>query len=68
MVQIYTLPGCPKCEILKKKLTAAGISYENVTDKDEMTRLGIRSCPVLNNGESLLRFEDAVAWVNNGGR
>jgi len=61
--------GCPKCKILREKLDAAEVSYTEVTDKDYLISIGVKSVPVLNvKGERLL-FRDAVAWVAaNGGK
>lgn len=39
--------GCPQCMVLKKKLDAAGIPYELVTDENVMTELGFEFLPVL---------------------
>ena len=39
MIKLYTI-GCPKCSILEKKLDAAHVNYEKVTDKDIMIEKG----------------------------
>ena len=49
--------------MLVKKLDAAGIAYEEVTDVDEMTALGIKSAPVLSVDGELLDFSGANAWI-----
>lgn len=57
--------GCPRCMVLEKKLDEKNIPYRRVEDVDEMLSLGIMEVPVLKLGEELLRFADAVQWVNN---
>lgn len=62
---LYTI-GCPKCNILEKKLQAKDIAFEIVSDKEKIQEKGITSLPVLelDTGEQLA-FGDAVKWVNN---
>lgn len=56
--------GCPKCDILKKKLDAKDVSYEIVTDTDEMLKLGMTAAPGLAVNGELMDFVKAVRWVN----
>ena len=56
--------GCPKCQVLTKKLGAAGVKYEVKTDVDEMLSLGIKSAPVLSVDGNLMDFSKAVQWVS----
>lgn len=64
MITMYST-GCPKCNVLKKKLDAKELEYEICDDIEEMTKLGIDAVPVLKIGESLLNYLEAVTWVNN---
>lgn len=57
--------GCPRCKVLKAKLDAKGISYEEKSDIDEMEALGIETVPVLSVDGGLLLFHDANDWVND---
>lgn len=57
--------GCPKCNILKKKLAAKNIYYTEINDVDEMLKLGIKEVPVLAVNDKLMDFRTAVKWVNN---
>jgi hypothetical protein len=57
--------GCPKCQVLKKKLDAAGITYSVNTDVDEMLALGIKSAPMLEADGNLMDFPKANAWLQN---
>ena len=55
--------GCPKCSVLTKKLNAAGISFTEKTDVDEMLALGIKSAPVLSVNGELMDFSTANVWL-----
>jgi len=59
--------GCPKCEVLKKKLTDKQISYKENSDTDTMIELGIDQVPVLSVNGVLLTFSEAIKWINKGG-
>lgn len=56
--------GCPKCEILKKKLALTDIQFEENNSMDEMLNLGIMQVPVLKVGDEYMDFRDAVHWIN----
>lgn len=56
--------GCPKCNVLKKKLTAKGITYTENNNTEQMVALGIDTVPILNVNGKLLNFQEAAAWVN----
>ena len=56
--------GCPKCEVLKKKLAEKGVQYTENNSVDEMLKLGIEAVPVLKVNDRLLDFKEAVDWVN----
>ena len=66
MKDIYILysTGCPKCEVLKKKLAEKGIQYTENNSVDEMLKLGIEAIPVLKVNDRLLDFKEAIDWVN----
>lgn len=64
MVTIYTTETCPKCKILKKKLTDKNIDFKDETDVEELLRLGIKDVPVLKVDETLLDFSAANSWIN----
>lgn len=56
--------GCPKCEVLKKKLAEKNIRYTEDNDVNKMTDLGITQVPVLQTEDALLDFQNAVKWIN----
>ena len=57
--------GCPRCEILKRKLDEKRIGYETVTDIEKMLSLGIYTVPYLSVDGNLLDFRDAIRWVDS---
>ena len=63
MEPIMYSTGCPKCNVLKRKLEGKNIAYTENTSIDEMKALGIMSVPVLKVEDRLLRFADALQWV-----
>ena len=62
-INLYST-GCPKCEVLKKKLTEKDIPYTENNSVDEMLALGITQVPVLDNNGTFMDFKQAVEWVN----
>lgn len=59
--------GCPKCNVLKKKLDSADIKYVEISDVNYMTELGITTVPVLKVNEEMLSYMDAIKYINKGG-
>lgn len=62
-IVLYSI-GCPKCNVLEKKLSAKGIEYSVCSNTDDMKTLGITDVPVLSVGGQLMEFKEAVIWVN----
>lgn len=58
--------GCPKCNVLKKKLDAAGIDYTEENNIKIMEELGIDAVPVLKVGNKMLSYIEAVNYINEG--
>lgn len=56
--------GCPKCNVMKKKLDNAGISYIVNSNVDDMQKLGITQVPVLSVNGDLKPFKEANEWLN----
>lgn len=57
--------GCPRCNVLEKKLNQKGVSFTVNDSVDEMRELGIMAVPVLHVDGNLLEFTEAVKWVNS---
>lgn len=68
MIKLLTT-HCPRCSVLQKKLDAAGIEYEEITDIETIQSYGVDAVPVLVIDNEILDFTAAVKWVNdyNGG-
>jgi glutaredoxin len=67
VVKITTLYSthCPKCEILKKKLTAKNVEFDEVNDIDIMIEKGYVSSPMLEVDGEIMDFTKANNWINN---
>lgn len=55
--------GCPMCDVLKTKMDEAGIAYQECNSLEDMEKLNITAVPVVDNGEELLSFREAIEWV-----
>lgn len=56
--------GCPKCRVLKSKLTSKGVQFEENKSVEVMESMGIKEVPVLSVYGELLDFSRAIQWVN----
>lgn len=65
MTVILYSTGCPKCRVLKKKLTDKHIIFEENNSVEEMESLGLVEVPALSVDGDLLEFSKAIQWVNN---
>ena len=64
MIILYST-GCPKCNVLKTKLKQKNIPYEEITDVEEIQRLGITNVPVLKISDTeMLSFVEANQYIN----
>ena len=54
--------GCPRCKILKKKLSEMGVEYVENNNVDEMLALGFNDVPMLSVDGKLMNFSEAVKW------
>ena len=59
--------GCPKCNVLKKKLAHSNITFEEVTDVDIMTAKGFVEVPKLEVDGVVMGFAEANQWINKLG-
>ena len=57
--------GCPKCNVLKKKLDNLDIEYTINSDKELMQTKGFNLLPVLEVDNIPMEFKKAIDWVNN---
>lgn len=65
MITIYSKVGCPKCKVLKMKLEQKGLEYTDCQDTEKMISMGLKSLPVLAVDDKMMKFEEAVKYVNN---
>ena len=63
MITLYST-GCPKCDILTKKLQDKGVEYTTVSEVADILLEGIREVPVLDVDGERMAFGEAVKWVN----
>lgn len=56
--------GCPKCNVLKRKLREKGVMYTEVTAENEIRLEGITEVPVLKVDDRLLTFSEAIKWLD----
>nr|DAT96328.1 MAG TPA: NrdH [Bacteriophage sp.] len=57
--------GCPKCEILKKKMGEKNISYTEINDIDIMNEKNITFVPMLEIEGKLLNYRESVSFINS---
>lgn len=56
---------CPKCKVLETKLKQKNIEYKEITDINEMEKLGIMSVPMLKVDDNIMDFIQANTWINS---
>ena len=56
---------CPQCRVLEAKLKEKGIEYQEINDIDLMLEKGFMSMPMLEVGETIMNFAQALKWVSN---
>lgn len=65
-VYLYTLPLCPKCRVLKKKLEQQNIEYIEMVNSEDLAIEGIVDFPVLETLNGIrYSFEEAVEWLKS---
>ena len=55
--------GCPKCQVLKKKLDAAGINYTIESDIEIKKAKGFLQVPILEVDCKYMNFTEANKWI-----
>lgn len=66
MIKVYSLPTCGQCKVLKMKLAAKGVEYEEISGMEKLEPLGLKGVPVLEfeDGSRLNQIE-AIKWINS---
>ena len=62
MITLYTI-HCPQCNVLKKKLDAAGISYSLIDDRDWLIQHSFNRFPILEVDGIQMNFAEARKWL-----
>lgn len=65
MKAILYSTDCPKCKVLKSKLMAKHIEFEEVNDVQKMAEIGLTSAPFLDIDGRLMDFVEAAKWAND---
>lgn len=60
-ITVYTI-HCPACNVLEKKLAAAGLAYEVVDDVTQMTDIKIFPMMTVDGGDRMT-YKQSVDWV-----
>ena len=60
---IFYTTHCPKCKVLKAKLDSLNINYLIQEDINVMENMGMTTAPMLQVGNNLLTFSQAVKWL-----
>ena len=65
MVKLYSLPTCPRCSVVKKKLDEAHIENEVCENEKEMEEKGIDLLPAMEAGqdEERMGFAAILAFI-----
>lgn len=62
MIILYST-NCPKCKIIKQKLTQANLEFTEITDVKQIMEKGFREAPVLEVDGEFMKFPEAVVWL-----
>lgn len=65
MIILYSTDTCPKCAILKEKMFAKKIKFEECKDQQKMRDLTITQVPYLQVNGELLDFSAANKYINS---
>lgn len=61
---LYSMPGCPMCDMLASQLNVAGIEYAKVTDREVLKEKGITHVPMLQLDDGrLIGVADAMKYI-----
>lgn len=67
--KVFTLQGCSKCQVFKKKMMAAGIDFEQVDCTNNSTlvnELGLTVFPSLMSPDgALYDYRGALVWLEH---
>lgn len=64
MIVLYSKNNCPKCKILKEKLSMKNIEFVEQFKLDNIIERGFKFTPVLQVEEEYMDYSMANKWVN----
>lgn len=62
MITLYST-GCPRCKVLESALDAKNITYEKITDEEEIINKGYLTIPILDVDGKVMAFPEAYNYV-----
>lgn len=75
VINLYTIPDCPKCKILKKKCENSNYIknsdfkiiniLESPTDKELLLEVGCNTVPVMLINDTFFNFSEAMTIIDN---
>ena len=67
MITLYST-GCPKCQVLEKKMHNDGIEFDISDNINELIEKGFMSAPILKVDDNYFEFKEAIDWLKNRGK
>ncbi len=64
MIKIYTTSTCTYCKLLKNSMDKKGIKYKEINDIKILEKNGIKSVPVLEVDNKMMKISEANRWIN----
>lgn len=67
MIKIYTLPLCPKCNIIKEKMKSKNILFEEISEEKIIEEKGFVFLPVIETkeGDLITSFSEINKYIND---
>lgn len=62
-VTLYSIPGCTRCAMLRKKLNAKGIGFDECEDGNVIEAMGFTIAPILEVDGRIMELIEANEWV-----
>ena len=64
MINLYTLPTCPICKVIKQKLTSKNIQFTELNLEDYINIFNTDRAPVLQVGDIILKSPTSInEWI-----
>ena len=66
MINLYTLPNCGMCRLLKQELQEKNIPYNEINDTATMAEKNIIHVPMLEKDGEFMNFKQGLTWIREG--